>query len=113
MLVTVLMSFRYDGDDVKEGDDERRNVSASPDPNLVLRLRGGGDVKPGAKKAGRPKKNMTAAEAVPRLLRSREKSTSDKNNVAAGEKVVDSEAKLIDHEDSVDEEEVENNINKI
>ena len=107
MLVTVLMSFRYDGDDVKEGDDERRNVSASPDPNLVLRLRGGGDVKPGAKKAGRPKKNMTAAEAVPRPLRSREKSTSDKNNVAAGEKVVDSEAKLIDHEDSVDEEEVE------
>ena len=101
------MSFRYDGDDVKEGDDERRNVSASPDPNLVLRLRGGGDVKPGAKKAGRPKKNMTAAEAVPRPLRSREKSTSDKNNVAAGEKVVDSEAKLIDHEDSVDEEEVE------
>ena len=107
MLVTVLMSFRYDGDDVKEGDDERRNVSASPDPNLVLRLRGGGDVKPGAKKAGRPKKNMTAAEAVPRPLRSREKSTSDKNNVAAGEKVVDSEAKIIDHEDSVAEEEVE------
>ena len=51
------MSFRYDGDDVKEGDDKRRNVSASHDPNLVLRLRGGGDAKLGAKKVGRPKKS--------------------------------------------------------
>ena len=47
------MSFRYDGDDVKEGGDERRNVTAYPDPNLVLRLRGGSDDKPGGKKVGK------------------------------------------------------------
>ena len=42
------MSFRYNGDDVKEADSRRRNVIATPDPNLVLRLRGGSDAKCGA-----------------------------------------------------------------
>ena len=49
------MSFRYNGDDVKEADARRRNARrrnaiASPDPNLVLRLRGGSasDIKSGA-----------------------------------------------------------------
>ena len=31
MLVTVIMSFRYDGDDVKESDDKRRSVSLQDD----------------------------------------------------------------------------------
>ena len=103
MLVTVLMSFRYDGDDVKEGGDERRNVTAYPDPNLVLRLRGGSDDKPGGKKVGRPKKKITAADqpkthAVPRS-RTREKSTSERG--------AESEAIVTDHEASGDEVEVE------
>ena len=92
MLVTVLMSFRYDGDD------KRRNVTASPDPSLVLRLRGGGDAKPGAKKVGRPKKTITAADQpkpAPKS-RTREKSTSEKG----------AESEVTDHEASGDEEEV-------
>ena len=99
------MSFRYDGDDVKEGDDKRRNVSASHDPNLVLRLRGGGDAKLGAKKVGRPKKSSTAPAGAARA-RTREKSLSDKNDVAAVEKGVESGTETIDLEESVHKEEV-------
>ena len=64
----------------------------------MLRLRGGGDAKPGAKKVGRPKKTITAADQpkpAPKS-RTREKSTSEKG----------AESEVTDHEASGDEEEV-------
>ena len=45
-----MSSMSSNGGDVKEADARRRNDIASPDPNLVLRLRGGSasDIKSGA-----------------------------------------------------------------